>query len=159
MSPASLEDRFWAKVEKTESCWEWTGAKVSAGYGCFRINGRRPDGRTVTSHRLAWELINGPILNGLHLDHICHTKACVRPDHMRLVTHKQNHEHLTGAHVDSKSGVRGVYWSKATNKWAAKVVHYKPHYLGVFEDIKDAEAAAIAKRNELFTHNNLDRTS
>lgn len=153
LTPVQLE-RFWAKVNKTDSCWEWTAAKDPCGYGKLTI-----ERKTVSAHRLSYALA-GNELGDLAIDHICHRRNCVNPGHLRLVTHKQNSENRSGAFANSRSGVRGVYWSKAANKWAAKVCHQgKPYYLGTFVKLEDAESAAIAKRNELFTHNNLDRAA
>lgn len=152
--PATVPaERFWVKVEKTEGCWNWTGASTAGTYGTFW------DGeRDVKAHRFSWILTNGPVPDGMHLDHTCYNTLCVNPRHMRPVTQKQNNENRSGASSRSKSGVRGVYWDKSAEKWAAQVSHlYKKHYVGLFTDLQEAEAAVIAKRNELFTHNDADR--
>jgi hypothetical protein len=76
------------------------------------------------------------------------------------VSHKQNKENLRGASKNSKSGARGVWWHKSSNRWQARVGHDgKQVHVGYFGTIAEAEAeaAVIAKRNELFTHNDLDR--
>lgn len=93
----------------------------------------------------------------LYVDHRCHNRGCVRPDHLRLATNKQNQENLSGPHQDSSSGVRGVSWEKG--RWRACVVH-DGHKINVgrFVTLDEAEAAVRAKRLELFTHNDLDRT-
>src|SRR5688500_4996363 len=82
LDPAVL---FWAKVDKTSTCWLWTGARHPLGYGHVRYGNR-----TSAAHRVAWELINGPIPEGLTLDHLCRVPACVRPDHLEPVTHREN---------------------------------------------------------------------
>ena len=75
-----LPDRFWSKVCATESgCWLWTGAKNSCGYGCFCV--RKPV--IAYAHRHAFETLVGAIPDGLVLDHLCRTPACVRPLHLR----------------------------------------------------------------------------
>lgn len=84
----SREDRFWAKVQKTETCWLWTAAKNGPGYGQFGL-GTREDG-LVFAHRFAYELVVGPIPEGLVIDHLCRTPACVRPDHLEPVTMREN---------------------------------------------------------------------
>jgi hypothetical protein len=96
----------------------------------------------------------------VELDHR-HTcpKNCVNPDHLRPVTHKQNHENRAGPQRNGHSGVRGVTWNKKNQAWQAQVKHHqKTHYAGIFDTVEEAEAAVIAKRNELFTHNDRDRT-
>jgi hypothetical protein len=83
-------------------------------------------------------------------------RLCVNPSHLRLATVKQNNENLPGARSTSRSGIRGVY--HRSGRWYAYVVHAgKRVNLGGFNNPKDAEAAAVAKRKELFTHNTLDR--
>jgi hypothetical protein len=80
----ALPPRFWAKVRKTSGCWEWTGG-LSDGYGLFWWKGS-----TVAAHRLLLTSIGGPIRDGLEVDHMCSNRACVRPDHLRLVDHRTN---------------------------------------------------------------------
>lgn len=78
----SVEQRFWAKVNKTETCWFWTATLNNRGYGEF--------GRFGLAHRYAYELLVGPIPIGLTLDHLCRQPACVRPDHLEPVTLREN---------------------------------------------------------------------
>lgn len=79
-------DRFWSKVDATGPCWEWTAARLSSGgYGAFRLNGK-----TQRAHRVAWELLVGPIPEGLVLDHLCRNPVCVNPDHLQPVTDRVN---------------------------------------------------------------------
>ena len=145
-------ERFWSKVDKTGDCWIWMSG-TRDGYGRFR------DGRKMLSaHRVAYEMENGEMKDGLVLDHTCHNPTCVKPAHLRPSTHKQNLENLGGLRSDSTSGFRGVYWDKQKSKWRASVGHNgRKHFAGFFTDIESANAAAIAKRLELFTHNDIDR--
>jgi hypothetical protein len=146
------EDRFWAKVQKMDPCWWWTGSLI-AGYGSFSI-----DSKSTPAHRYSYVLANGPIPDGLHLDHICHNRACVNPEHLRPVTQKQNAENHQGPQINSKTGVRGVYVEARTGKYVSIVNHFgKRHYLGQYDSLFLAESAVIAKRLELFTHNDHDR--
>jgi hypothetical protein len=76
--------RFWAKVDATGICWEWTACRDSKGYGRFR------DGTLVGAHRWSWEHLVGPIPEGLVIDHLCRNPPCVNPDHLEPVTHREN---------------------------------------------------------------------
>lgn len=77
--------RFWGRVNKTESCWLWTGSSRVRGYGGFWYHGK-----TWSSHRLAYIWTKGEIPEGMVLDHTCRVRSCVNPDHLRVVTPKQN---------------------------------------------------------------------
>ena len=133
-------------------CWEWMATR-SKGYGWVKIGGKGQ-----STHRVAWQFLVGSVPPGMKLDHQCHNRACVRPAHLRVATHKQNIEHRLGAQKNNTSGIRGVSWDKRRNNWEASVKHNgKGYHVGNFRDIADAEAAVIAKRNELFTHNDDDR--
>jgi len=78
-------DRFWAKVDKSGDCWLWIGATNKGGYGSLTINRK-----TYGAHRIAIQLAGIEIPPGLHVDHKCRNRLCVNPDHLRLVTPRQN---------------------------------------------------------------------
>ena len=65
-------------------CWMWTGSTDDEGYGLFRSGG------SPLAHRRCWELLVGPIPDGLVLDHLCRVRACVNPDHLEPVTQLEN---------------------------------------------------------------------
>jgi hypothetical protein len=82
-------ERFWAKVDKSDGCWIWRGGANGEGYGLFS-GGPGPDRKTVIAHRYAWTLLKGEIPDGLHLDHLCRVRRCVRPEHLEPVTPSEN---------------------------------------------------------------------
>jgi hypothetical protein len=80
------EARFWAKVAKTDGCWEWTGARTSPGWhGRMMVNRR-----CITASRISWEMAYGPIPPGLYVLHACDNPGCVNPKHLMLGTIQAN---------------------------------------------------------------------
>lgn len=153
--PPTLAERFQKNVAKSEDCWLWTGYIRKDGYGTISFKCRR-----YAAHRVAYEIANGEIPEGLRVDHICHNPPCVNPDHLRLVTIKQNAENYDGLVSTNTSGVRGVYWHAGGKKWAVQVRHNDRRYSGgLHVSLIDAESAAIELRNRLHTHNDKDRVA
>ncbi len=81
--------QFWKYVNKTETCWLWTGYIQKQGYGQFTAPGN-PGRKKNRAHRYAYELMIGPIPEGLVTDHLCRVRHCVNPEHLELVTTAEN---------------------------------------------------------------------
>ena len=77
--------KFFKKVDITGFCWLWRGKLNERGYARTTYNGR-----TTGAHRKAYELLVGPIPDGLELDHLCRITNCVNPDHLEPVTGDEN---------------------------------------------------------------------
>jgi hypothetical protein len=78
-----LPERIADKIDASGPCWLWT-ASLTQGYGQAYLGGKHK------AHRLVWELLVGPVPDGLELDHLCLVKHCVNPDHLEPVTHAEN---------------------------------------------------------------------
>ena len=93
MTKKSTPDHFWAMVNKTKDCWEWTGAVNNTGYGTLSYQGQH-----ATAHRVAAYItgITPTIMapknrkaSGFIL-HKCDNRRCCNPDHMRVGTYAEN---------------------------------------------------------------------
>ena len=77
-------DRKWSDYP----CYEWQGYKTNLGYG--QLGTAKKLGKNLYAHRIVWEAVNGPIPEGLSLDHLCRNPSCISPHHLEPVTHKEN---------------------------------------------------------------------
>lgn len=134
------EEAFLARTEPIvgdPGCVIWTGTLNSDGYGSLAVNGRM-----VSAHRYAWECENGPIPDGMVIDHTCWERACTNPEHLRLATRSQNSAYLSGARK-GRSLPRGVV--RSGNGYRALVtVSGRAINAGSFPTI---ERATIAVKN------------
>lgn len=78
--------RFWAKTEAAGACLLWTGTTASGRYGFVRVH---PRGMRL-AHRVAWELTNGAIPDGMYVCHRCDRPLCCNPEHLFLGTQTDN---------------------------------------------------------------------
>lgn len=85
MASIPVEDRIASHTTIDGECIVWTAAKSRLGYGHMGV-----DGRTREVHRVAYEAFVGPVPEGLTLDHLCRNRACVNPDHLEPVPHREN---------------------------------------------------------------------
>lgn len=154
---APVEERFSTPAEAFEartmpvtesSCVLWIGATTKQGYGKISVGGT-----LKLVHRYSWEQACGSIPEGMFVDHMCHTPACVNPDHLRLATNQQNLQNRRGACKGSKSGIRGVAWSTKEQKWIVQVqAKGKNHRGGAFTDKHEAGRVAAEMRARLMDY-------
>lgn len=85
------QDNFWKYVTRggPKDCWEWLGSKTDDGYGVFHVR-RLTEAWNKGAHRVAYELLVGPIGEGLTLDHTCVNTSCINPAHLEPVTQREN---------------------------------------------------------------------
>ena len=141
---SSPEESFATRTEWQGDCLVWVGSTVD-GYGMMHVNRVK-----VSSHRWIWEKKKGPIHEGEQIDHICWNRACVNTDHMRIVSHTQNQQYMSGARTDNNSsGRRNVH--KSGNNWKVDIqCNNKRHVFGPYQTIDEAAAVAEKARLELF---------
>ena len=109
------------------------------GYHKFTLGGK-----TTYTHRYIYELFYGTIPDGMDVDHIDGNKGNNKIANLRLLNRADNAFNRQGANANSKSGVRGVYWHKASQKY---VVSVRNKHIGTFCSLEEAERVA----NKLFT--------
>ena len=103
----------------------------SNGYNQVMFNGK-----PIYEHRLVWESVNGPIPDGMQIDHINRIRDDNRIENLRLVTCQQNHF--------NRSGVKGFNWDNKRNKWRAYIyIDGKMKNLGRHSCMLDARAAYL----------------
>ena len=134
---ATPEEALAARVERDGECLLWTGATMTSGYGTLRVKGRMEG-----AHRFAWMKANGPIPEGLVVDHLCHVRRCVEVSHLRLVTPTQN----TRARTERSRGVTGfrnVYFRRG--RYYGKVhkegkVYFTPESYDLWQVVQEVRA-------------------
>ena len=87
----SPEERFWSKVEKTETCWIWKGSLTGGGGYGYLYMGPGANPLWSRAHRFSYELVTGTTIPvGMQLDHLCRNRGCVNPEHLEVVTQHEN---------------------------------------------------------------------
>lgn len=112
----SHECCFISKMELDENgCWIWKFCILKTGYASFRH---------FLGHRWMYEFLNGPIPKTLQIDHLCRVRSCVNPNHMRLVTIKENVLCGIGITAVNKTKTHCVHGHEFTEE---NTFHYKGH--------------------------------
>lgn len=137
--------RVWGRdAVVSGDCLLWPYSPSPAGYGRVWI-----DGASRWAHQYAYEVAYGPAPRGMMIDHACHNRACVNPDHLRLATAGENTANRRGATKSSRLGVRNV--SRSGSKFEVRVKSQgKIHYCGVYETLDEARKVAARERSRLF---------
>ena len=110
------------RIRVTETgCWEWQLYLTPQGYGRWNYRGRNG-----FAHRIVYELLTNPIPDGLELDHLCRNHACVNPEHLEMVTHRENvlrgesphakHARKTHCKSGHEFNEHNTYWRSPTHR-------------------------------------------
>jgi hypothetical protein len=114
--------RVFNKFTIDNGCWEWTASRFTGGYGMITENGK-----CRGAHRVMYELLVGPIPEGLGLDHLCRNRGCVNPGHLEPVSIGENvlrGEGITAQNAAKTHCMRGHEFTventyAASGKWRA----------------------------------------
>lgn len=145
---------------KTENGWRCSmfcyagkvaGSTATHGYITVRVNYK-----LYYAHRIIWEMLYGPIPEGMQVDHIDMDRANNRPGNMRLANNAQNNSNR-GLQSNNTSGYKGVSWDKSKRKWAVQIkVGQKKIHLGRYDNIE--EAVVVRQKATEYYHGQFART-
>lgn len=122
----------------------------------YRMKTCKVSGRHY-AHRVLWTTFNGPIPEGMQIDHINGDKQDNRLSNLRLVSNRENSMNVSKCHRNS-SGLVGVHWETRRNKWLANaMIEGKTKYLGRFDDWFEAVCARMSANNLYGFHENHGR--
>lgn len=142
-----IEDVFWSKVEKTNTCWLWKGAKRH-NYGELFILPPQP------AHRLSWFFLRGAIPDKLVIDHLCRNPSCVNPEHLEPITHQENirRGYALKTHCPKGHPLLGENLSQSKLKKGWRVCQVCERIRDNKRHIRDRTKRNLAKRQNYYTH-------
>lgn len=145
------DGKLYNKVTRGDKAKKDTEAGTVNNHGYRRV---KIQGRLYFAHRIIWAIHNGDIPEGLEIDHVNHDRTDNRINNLRLVTPSENQRNQS-IRIKSRSGVTGVGWKEANNKWQARIkVGGKDKYLGLLDDLELAELVMIEAREKYGYHAN-----
>jgi hypothetical protein len=143
MRTAAQRFEYFVYPDPNSGCFIWAGGTTSHGYGVFWDGERR-----VGAHRYAWELVHGPIPEGLCICHKCDVPCCVNPDHFFLGTKLSNLVDM--ARKDrGRKGKKGLPFGVTASRHRFRAMVSRGGrqvYLGSFLTLEEAASVAQAER-------------
>ena len=126
---------FWSKVDVQgpDDCWLWKQSTDRHGYG---QTGH--DGLHWSAHRLAWQLSNGPIPDGLFVLHHCDNPPCCNPAHLFLGTQADNMADMVSKGRANLDNGRGKPLSEERKRRIADALRGKPKSEGHRQKLAEA---------------------
>lgn len=100
-----IQVAFWEKVQQgaEDECWPWSARRFRNNYGAYTLP--RPERRTTTAHRVAYELHHGrTVPDGMDVHHTCHNPACCNPHHLEVQTPYENRGEWNRSKTHCKHG-------------------------------------------------------
>jgi len=88
-------------------CWLWEGARNWDNYGMIKVRTKK----ITSTHIISFNFFKGNIPKGKQINHICMVRNCVNPEHLELVTAKQNQQSSFGKrYIECKDNIDGHYF-------------------------------------------------
>lgn len=103
---------FNERVVRSRECWSWVGPINKNGYATIM---------SLLAHRVSYTISHGPIPDGKVIDHTCRVRSCTNPNHLRVVSPRQNSlensESFMAKRVASHTCDHGHPWNEENTYW------------------------------------------